>query len=114
MSDRRKMQLGDWFNGAALFAVGLFLGLAIGEWLTLEGTAFWLTIIYIFIPFSFVFLLIFFLGEVTDRSFFSGVKAPKRPEKPKPLALLATFPSGLIVGAIGAQLGLSEILLSSV
>ena len=113
MSERRKMQGIDWVIGASSVAVGLFLGLAVGEWVKMEGIARWLTIIYIFIPFGFVFLFIFFLDEVTDRVFFTGVKssAAKREKRRKPLALLLTLPVGLVIGAIGAQFGLSELLL---
>ena len=115
MSDRRKMHIGDWLNGAAILAVGLFLGLAIGEWINLEGAAFWLTIVYVFIPFGFVFLFIFFLDDLMDRSFFSSIKPPssKKTEERKPLALLLSLPTGFMIGAIGAQFGLTEILLSN-
>jgi len=116
MIERRRMQFGDWLNGAALFAVGVFVGLAIGEWLSLEGAAFWLTAVYVIAPLGLVFLFTVFLEKVTDRIFPSGVKAsPSGRQKTRtPRALLAAFPTGLAVGAIGAQLGLSEILLTSI
>ncbi len=113
MSDRRKMHFFDWLTGAAFLAMGVFLGLAVGEWLTLEGAAFWNTAIYIFIPFGFLFVFIFFLGEVTDLSAITGVKraTSKRTKEPKPRALLASFPTGFFIGAAGAQFGLTEMLL---
>jgi uncharacterized membrane protein YfcA len=113
MSERRKMQGIDWLIGASSMAVGLFLGLAVGEWVQMEGIARWLTIIYIFIPFAFVFVFIFFLSDVTDWVFFSRVRssAARREKRRKPLALLFTLPVGLVIGAIGAQFGLSELLL---
>ncbi len=112
MSDRRKMQFGDWLSGAAMLAMGIFLGLAVGEWVKLDGAAFWLTIIYVFIPFGFVFLFIFFMTDLLDR--FNGAVKPaavRRWEKRKPLALLFFLPAGVLMGTIGAQFGLSEILL---
>ncbi|MEO0912695.1 MAG: hypothetical protein AAFY59_06880 [Pseudomonadota bacterium] len=114
MNERHKMEFGDWLNGTAILAVSLFIGLAVGEWVTLEGAAFWLTIIYIFIPFGFVFVFIFFMSEVSDLS--SGIKRPvsRPPKRPKPLALLASLPAGFFIGVIGAQFGLSEILLSGI
>ncbi len=116
MGDRRKMQIGDWLNGAAILAVGLFLGMAVGELINLEGAAFWLTIVYVFIPFGFVFLFIFFLDDLMDRSLFSGIKpaSSNGTEKRKPLALLFSLPTGFVIGVIGAQFGLSEVLLSKI
>lgn len=112
MTDRRKMQFGDWINGAALLAIGVLLGVALGEWLTLEGAAFWFAIVYIFIPFGFVFLLILLLPKVFDYLNY-GVKpaAVKRWERRKPLALFFFVPAGVIVGVVGAQFGLAELLL---
>lgn len=112
MSDRRKMHFIDWLSGAAMLAVGVFLGLAVGEWVKLDGAAFWTTIVYVFIPFGFVFLFIFFSTDLLDR--LNGAVKPaavRRWERRKPLALLFFLPAGLLIGAIGAQFGLSEILL---
>ena len=111
MSERRKMQFIDWVMSASFLAIGLFLGLAVGEWLKLDGIARWLTLIYIFIPFGFVFLFIIFMHDLWDRIFFNIKPASSsRYEKAKPLTLLLSLPVGLLVGVIGAEFGLSELL----
>ena len=39
MENRRKMVLGDWFNGAWLCIIGLYLGLVVHGLSQLVGTA---------------------------------------------------------------------------
>ena len=113
MRERHKMQLFDWVIAAGLLAVGFYLGLAVGALLQLDGFAFWFTIIYVFIPFGFVFLFIYFMDDLADR-IFSGARKPahlKHTQKRKPLALLLSLPIGLVVGVIGSQVGLTEFFL---
>ncbi len=113
MSNRRRMQLGDWLNGAALLAVGVFLGLAIHNMAQLVGTAFWPMIIIIPVLFGGVFLLVLVFDGLIDRIFPSGI-VPATQQKTKerrPLALLSSLPTGIIIGVIGAHFGLGEIML---
>jgi len=102
------MQFDDWLNGAALLAVGVFLGLAVSEFLKLDGAAVWRAILSIIIPFGFVFLLIVLMDRIGG-----PVKpaAVRRWIKRKPLALQFFLPAGILIGAVGAQFGLTEILL---
>ena len=113
MKERPRMYLFDWLIGAAWLAVGLYLGLAIGEWLTLEGAAFWSTIIYTFVPTALFFALLVLADRVLERGIRNAFRrGPTRPRKPPaPLALLMSLPLGLLIGVIGAQFGLTELLL---
>ncbi len=112
MSDRRRMRIGDWLNGAAFLAIGVFLGLAADGMAGLAGTAFWPMIIIIPVLFGGVFLFLLFFDRVVDRIFSSGIKPASRPRTKdrKPLVLLLSLPTGIAIGMIGAQLGLGELL----
>ena len=113
MANRRKMQIGDWFNGAGLLAVGVFLGLAVANMVQLIGTIFWPVIIVIPVLFGGFFLLVLLLDGLVDRIFGSGIKpAPNSKAKQRrPLTLLFCLPLGVVIGVIGAQFGLDNILL---
>lgn len=113
MSDRCKMQVGDWLNGAAILAAGVFLGIAIDAMLDLAGTAFWPLIILIPVLIGGGFLGVLFFDRLVDRFFPSGIRPASRPGtgKRRPLALLLSLPAGIIIGVIGAQLGVSDMLL---
>ena len=113
MSDRHKMQLFDWVIAAGLCAVGVYLGLALAALITIDGAAFWLTVIYVLIPFAFVFLFIYYMNDLGDWIFSGKIKssAPARMRKRRPVLLYFSVPAGVIIGVIGAQLGLGELLL---
>lgn len=113
MKERQKMNAFDWFIGAGLLAVGLYLGVAIGELLSLDGMAFWGAILYILVPFTLVFVLILLADRVIERGIWKAFTLkPSRPlKKPAPLALLMSLPLGLLIGVVGAPFGLTELLL---
>ena len=113
MENRREMQVGDWANGAAIFAVGVFLGLAIYHLAQLVGTAFWPLIVIIPVLFGGVFLLNLKFDNLIDRIFPNGIKPARKPhaKQRKPLVLLLSLPTGIIIGVIGAMLGLGDVLL---
>lgn len=113
MAIRRKMQLGDWFNCAMLLAVGLFLGLALANMVQLIGTPFWPIIIIIPVLFGGVFLLEWLLDSLVERVFGLGIKpAPKSKNgHRRPIILLLSLPAGIVIGLVGMQFGLDDILL---
>jgi hypothetical protein len=113
MSDRQKMNSFDWIVAAALLAVGVYLGLALAGLIGLEGVAFWNTVIYVLISFGFVFLFIYYMGDISDRV-LNGTKTPasvKRWRRRKPVALLLSLPVGVVIGVVGSRFGLSDLLL---
>jgi hypothetical protein len=112
MSDRRKMQIGDWGNGAAILAVGVFLGLAIYNMIPLVGTSSWPLIIIIPVLVGGVFLFELGFNKLVDWIFPNGIKSAGRSQvkQRKPLALLLSLPTGIIIGVVGAQQGVGEIL----
>lgn len=109
MNDRRKMKIGDWFVWFALLAVGALLGLAVVALVGFEEPAFFLSIIFYFIPIGFVFVFAFFMLELAGPHSLDEVNAPPRTEakKPKPLFLLTSLPAGFVIGVIKATFGLS-------
>ncbi len=112
MSERRKMQGFDWFNAAAIVAIGVFLGLAIDGMVDLVGTPFWPLIIIIPVIFGCWYVFYLFLERVSDwlftgRFFVTKQKINKR----KPLTLLFSLPIGIVIGVVGAQFGLGDMLL---
>ncbi len=113
MADRQKMDFWDWITGAAFLAMGVYLGLALSGLIELEGAAFWFTVVFVVIPFGFVFLLVFYMHDVVDRV-LNGTIIPasvKRWRKRKPVPLLLSLPAGVVIGVVGAQFGLTEVLL---
>lgn len=113
MADRHKMQLFDWVIAASLCAVGFYLGLALAALITMDGAAFWLTVIYVLIPFGFVFVFIYYMNDLGDWIFPGSVKssAPARMRKRRPVLLYLSVPAGVVIGVIGAQFGLTELLI---
>lgn len=107
------MQMGDWFNGAAILAVGFFLGLAINAIVPLIGTPFWPVALLIPILFGGIFLFDAVLDGLFARIFLRGVQPARQQQakERKPLALLLSLPVGILTGVIGAQFGLGELLL---
>ncbi len=109
MSDRRKMEIGDWLIWFALLIVGALLGLAVVALVGFEEPAFLQSIIFYFIPIGFVFVFTFFLLEVVGPPSSNDVNSSSatQTKKPKPLFLLVSLPTGFTIGVIEATLGLS-------
>jgi hypothetical protein len=115
MTDRRRMEWGDWINAAFLGAMGLFLGLA-GHLMTqLSPAAFW--------PVAIIGIVLFFgiiafdqiLDWISGRIFSSGIRAGRqtKPKGKRPLALLLAVPSGLSLGLAMGWLGLADDILGA-
>lgn len=111
MRDRRKMKIGDWFIWFALLAVGVLLGLAVVALVGFEEPAFFLSIIFYFIPIGFIFVFAFFMFELAGPHSLDEVdtSSGRETKKPKPLFLLASLPTGFIIGVIEATFGLSGL-----
>ncbi len=112
MSKRQEMQTFDWLNWAALVAIGVFLGLAIDGMVDLAATGSWRSIIIILGVFG-CWYIFYLLSERLFQFISTGrFSAPKQLQaRPRPLALLFGLPFGIIIGVIGAQLGLGDMLL---
>ncbi len=112
MRTRQKMQTFDWFNFAALFAVGVFLGLAIDGLFALAAMGAWSSILMI-IAVSAGFIVFYVILERVFEFISTGrLSAPRQLQKPrKPLILLFGLPLGITIGIIGAQFGLDDLLL---
>ena len=113
MTNRRSMKIGDWVNAAFILAGGVYLGLAIDSVFHLEGLLFWLGAISVPIIFGGIVFFGRMIDWLFDRMFPTGIKPSRRsrPKEPKPLALLFSLPTGILIGVIAAQVGLRELLL---
>ncbi len=113
MSDRRRMRMSDWAISVVLFVVGALLGLAVVVWVGSEEPAFWLSVIYWFIPIGFMNIFVFFLSDMSAPSLSDDAESPRRrdAQKLKPILLLYSLPAGFVIGAIGIVYGFSEVLL---
>jgi len=117
MTERRRMTVGDWVNSAAMLAMGVLLGLVVHNLSKLVGTAyFWPMLILIPVLFGGVILLDRVVDGLFERIFPSGVKAAPKPQGKarRPLALLLSLPTGFTIGVIGAQFGLSALVLETI
>lgn len=112
MRKRQKMQTFDWFNFAALVAVGVFLGLAIDGLFALATMGAWGSILMI-IALSAGFIVVYLILERVFEFISTGrLSAPRQLQKPrKPLVMVFGLPLGIIIGIIGAQFGLADLLL---
>lgn len=114
MENRRKMVLGDWFNGAWLCIIGLYLGLVVHGLSQLAGTAlFWPMLIFIMIMWGGMCLFDNVINRFFDWMFPNGIKPAKNPpaKERKPLARLLSLPCGIVLGVILAEFGLRDTLL---
>lgn len=114
MEDRRKMELGDWFSGAGLCIVGLYLGLVVHGLSLLVGTAlFWPMLIFIMMMWGIMCLFDNVIGRFFGWMFPSGVKPATSPsaKERKPLARLLSLPCGIVLGVILGAFGLRDTLL---
>ncbi len=111
MRQRQSMQMFDWFNWAALAAIGVFLGLALDGLVDLAFLGAWGSIIVI-LALSAGWLVFYFLIErVMNFISIGRFSAPQQLRKlRKPLALHFALPIGIIIGLIGAQFGLRELI----
>lgn len=113
MSERRGMEVGDWFNAAVNLAIGVLLGSVVYRLVQLVASGSWLmALIMIFLGAG-----LFLFMVLSDKLFdlFSGVrfrpaKNPK-PQPPKPLLRILSLPSGFIVGVVLAVAGLDTAIL---
>jgi hypothetical protein len=112
MRTRQKMQTFDWFSFAALVAVGVFLGLVIGGLFALAAIGAWGSILMI-IALSAGFIVFYLILERVFEFISTGrFSAPRQLQKPrKPLVMVFGLPLGIIIGIIGAQFGLGDLLL---
>lgn len=113
MSNRPRMEPGDWINAALILAVGLFLGLALSNMIRLASTPSWPLVILIPALFGAVLLFDRMIGGLFEKIFPSGLRSASisKGKKRKPLALLGSLPMGIIIGLIGAEFGLDDLLL---
>jgi len=111
MHERQKMQSFDWLIFVCLVAVGTYLGSAIDSMIDLARAGSWWSIL--FVLFLFACALAFYLlsGAVLEFLSTGRFTAPKQLQKRRrPLALLLAVPAGIVIGIIGAQFGLTEML----
>lgn len=110
MTERRIMQVGDWFNAAFNLAIGVLLGSAADGLVQLATTASWPLAVIIPLLFAGVFLFSWALDAVTDRLFIIGVRPAHRPKEDgrTPLPRLLSLPVGLVLGVVFARLGLDD------
>lgn len=89
------------------------MGFAVDNMFQLGRTAFWPLIFVVPILFAGVFLFVWGFDRLIDRMFPSGVRArdAKTAKERRPLALLLSLPSGVVIGLIAAQFGLADLLL---
>ncbi len=112
MKKRGRMQAFDWLISAALVAIGVHLGLVIDSMINLWGTQFWLSGIITLLLFGCWFVFYLFLERLFDLVFDGRFFAPKQTLRlRKPLVLVFSLPIGIVIGLVGGQFGLREILL---
>lgn len=112
MRPRQSMQMFDWINWIAILAVGVFLGLAINGLVDLAAVGAWGSIMVILGLCAGGLVLYFLIERVINFISIGRFSAPQQLQKPrKPLALFFALPIGIIIGVIGAQFGLGDLLL---
>ncbi len=112
MKKRQKMQTFDWFHWAALVAIGVFLGLAIDGLVDLATVGAWGSIIMILGLSAGALVFYFLIERVINFISIGRFSEPQQLRKPrKPLALSFALPNGIIIGVIGAQFGLANLIL---
>jgi hypothetical protein len=112
MANRRRMQTGDWLDAVSFLAVGFCFGLALDSLLQLEGAAFWGAALGIPIMFWGLIAVAGFIDRLLERIFPLGIKPARtpQPKERKPLAVLFSFPAGVVAGLAAARFGLSGLL----
>lgn len=110
MSERRRMQIGDWINAAFLLVIGVFLGFVVDGILQLATTSFWPLAIILLLMFAGIFLFELLMDKLFSRIFPIGVRPAHKSQakKRKPLAIYLSLPVGVILGVGFARLGLTD------
>ena len=116
MSERRSMQIGDWFTAAINLVIGVLLGSAADGLVQLATTAFWPLAVVIPLVFAGVLLFSWVLDLLTDRLFAIGVRPARKPKEEgrTPLLRLLSLPVGLVLGVALARLGLDDTILGAI
>ena len=110
MSERRRMQIGDWINAGFLLVIGVYLGFAVDGLLQLATTSFWPMVIILLLMFVGIFLFELLVDKLFNRIFPIGVRSANKSEakRPKPLTILLSLPAGVTLGIVLARLGLAD------
>ncbi|MCK0095271.1 hypothetical protein MWU60_06785 [Yoonia sp. F2084L] len=112
MKQRQKMQTFDWFNWLALVAIGVFLGLVIDGFVDLATVGAWGSILMLLGLSAAGVVFYLFVERVMNFISIGRFSQPQQLQKPrKPLALHFALPVGIIIGLIGAQFGLADLIL---
>mgnify|MGYP000968562975 CR=1 FL=1 len=109
MSERRRMQIGDWINAGFLLVIGVFLGFVVDGIMQLATTPFWPMAIILMLIFAGIFLFELLVDKLFSRIFTIGVRpAPEtQVQKRRPLPIFLSLPVGVILGVLLARLGLA-------
>lgn len=109
---RQKMQTFDWFLWAALVAAGVFIGLAVNGLFVLAVMGAWGSIVTTLAVAACGIVFYLLIERIFNFISTGRWSLPRQLQKPrKPLVLLFGLPLGILIGLIGAQFGLSELLL---
>ena len=110
MSERRRMQIGDWINAGFLLAIGVFLGFVVDGVLQLATTSYWPLAIILLLIFAGIFLFESLMDKLFSRIFSIGVRPADKTQaqKRRPLPVLLSLPAGVILGIALARLGLAD------
>lgn len=116
MSERRSMQVGDWFTAAINLVIGVLLGSAADGLVKLATTAFWPLAVVIPLLLAGVFLFSWVLDVLTDRLFTIGIRPARKPKQEgrTPLPRFLSLPVGVVLGVAIARLGLDDRILEAV
>lgn len=112
-SERRSMQVGDWFNAAISVLIGVLLGSAVHGLVQLFTTGFWLTAAMTITLSAVLFLFMELSDKLLDRLFTIGVKPARKQhaQEKKPLPSVLSLPVGFVIGIFMAYLGMDDALL---
>ncbi len=110
---RRAMGPGDWFNAAAILAIGIFLGIAAHGMMSLAGTDFWPSAVFTVVIFAVLFTGVLTLDKLTDKFFQEGIRPAKKEREAaaRPIGLLLSLPFGAVIGFVLAWFDLATPIL---
>lgn len=113
MTQRREMELWDWINTGFLLLIGLLLGIALDYIGQLVAMGFWVIAVILLLLFLAVFLFELLMDKIVNRIFTIAVRQVNEPSerKKKPLMVILSFPSGVLLGVLLARVGLSIAIL---
>lgn len=114
MKKRREMALWDWANAGFLLLIGLLLGVALDSVIDLVAMGYWIMAVILVLAFLAVFVFELLMDKVFDKFFHIGVKRVSEPDeqKYKPLIVLLSFPTGMLLGVLLAGTGWDHAVLS--